>query len=79
MLPFAETSRFFVIVTLTWVIGIGGFSHVVAGAVDALFMASTGAVPWTQAVGSYIVPALTGNILGGVSLVAVVNYAQATS
>ena len=45
VLPFAEFSRFLVIVALTWVIGIGGFSHVVAGAVDVLFLATTGAAP----------------------------------
>ena len=79
VLPFAESSRFFVIVALTWVIGIGGFSHVVAGAVDVLFLATTGAAPWTQAVFGYIVPALIGNVLGGVSLVAVLNHAQVIS
>jgi formate/nitrite transporter FocA (FNT family) len=79
VLPFAETARFFVIVTLTWVIGIGGFSHVVAGAVDVLCLASTGGAPWTQAVFGYILPALIGNIIGGVSLVAVLNHAQVIS
>jgi formate/nitrite transporter FocA (FNT family) len=79
VLPFAETARFFVIVALTWLIGVGGFSHVVAGAVEAFFLATTGATPWTHAVGGYIVPALIGNILGGVSLVAVVNHAQVVS
>ncbi len=79
VLPFAETGRFFVIITLTWVIGIGGFSHVVAGSVEALYLASTGAAPWTSSVFGYILPALIGNIVGGVSLVAVLNHAQVVS
>jgi len=79
VLPFAETARFFVIVALTWIIGIGGFSHVVAGSVDVLLLATTGNATWTAAVGGYIVPALIGNVIGGVSLVAVLNHAQVTS
>ena len=79
MLPFAETARFFLVIAITWMIGFGGFSHVVAGAVEALFLATTGAVPWYQAVGGYIVPALIGNIIGGFSLVAVINHAQVVS
>ena len=79
VLPFAETARFFVIVALTWVIGVCGFSHVVAGAINVLFLVTTGAVPWTQATGGYIVPALMGNILGGVALVAAVSHAQVIS
>jgi len=79
VLPFAESSRFFVIVALTWLIGVGGFSHIVAGSVEMLFLAETGAVGWGHVVGGYIVPALIGNILGGVSLVAVLNHAQVIS
>lgn len=78
-MPFAETGRTFVIILFTWVIGVAGFSHVVAGAVDVLFVSWTGAAPWTQAAFGYILPALIGNILGGVSLVAVLNHAQVIS
>lgn len=79
VLPFAETGRTFVIILFTWVIGVAGFSHVVAGAVDVLFVAWTGGAPWTQSVFGYILPALIGNILGGVALVAVLNHAQVIS
>lgn len=79
VLPFAESSRFFVIVALTWVIGIAGFSHVVAGAIDVFVLATTGAASWNQAVFGYVFPALLGNILGGVSLVAGLNHSQVIS
>ena len=79
MLPFAETARFFVIVTITWLIGVGGFSHVVAGAIEVLFLANTAQASWHAALLGYILPALIGNILGGVGLVAVVNHAQVVS
>jgi formate/nitrite transporter FocA (FNT family) len=79
VLPFAESSRFFVIVALTWVIGIAGFSHVVAGSVDVFVLSTTGHATWTQATLGYIFPALIGNILGGVSLVAGLNHSQVIS
>lgn len=79
MLPFAEAARFFVIVGMTWLVGLGGFSHVVAGSVEVMFLGWGGVAPWHQVVGAYILPALVGNILGGVTLVAVVNHAQVVS
>jgi len=79
MLPFVETARFFLIVAITWVIGIAGFSHVVAGAVDVFLLATTGAALWSDVLTGFILPALIGNILGGVSLVAVLNHAQVIS
>jgi formate-nitrite transporter family protein len=79
MLPFAESGRFFVVVAITWLIGVGGFSHVVAGAVEVLFLATTGAAPWSAAAAGYIVPALIGNVIGGVTIVALINHAQVVS
>jgi formate/nitrite transporter FocA (FNT family) len=79
VLPFAETARFFVIVGITWLIALGGFAHVVAGAVDVLLLATTGATPWQHAIGGFIIPALVGNTAGGVALVAVINHAQVVS
>jgi formate-nitrite transporter family protein len=79
LLPFAESARVSVIVGLTWLVGIGSFTHVIAGAVEALFLSTTGAIPSHLAIGGYIVPTLLGNILGGVSLVAALNHAQVVS
>jgi formate-nitrite transporter family protein len=79
MLPFAESARFFLVIAMAWLIGIGSFSHVIAGAVEVLYLACSGAAPWGSAVAGYIVPALIGNVLGGVALVAVINHAQVVS
>lgn len=79
LLPFAESARLAVIVGLTWLVGLGRFTHVIAGAVDVLFLAATGAGTWHDAVLGYILPTLIGNILGGVSLVAALNHAQVVS
>jgi formate-nitrite transporter family protein len=65
-----------VIVIITYLIGIANLTHVIAGSVEALYAATTGAAGWSQAVISFMLPTLIGNVLGGVSLVAVVNHAQ---
>ena len=79
MLPFADQSRFFVIVAVSWLIGIGGFTHVIAGSIEVFTLAWTGAAPWTHAIFGYTLPSLLGNIIGGVSLVTAINHAQVVS
>lgn len=79
LLPFAEHARFFVIISMTWMISICGFTHVVAGSVEALFLSWSGAYSFQHAAGGYIVPVLFGNIIGGVALVAALNHAQVVS
>lgn len=79
MLPFSESARFFVIVAVAWMIGVGGFTHVVAGSVEVFTLAWTGQASWEQALLTYTIPALIGNVLGGVSLVTAINHAQVVS
>jgi formate/nitrite transporter FocA (FNT family) len=79
MLPYAESSHFFVIVLITWLIGVAGFSHIIAGAVEVSLTGWVNAKPWSEILGLYVVPVLVGNILGGVTLVAALNHAQIKS
>jgi formate/nitrite transporter FocA (FNT family) len=76
LLPFAETSRVWVIVIVTYVIGLGGFAHVIAGSVETLYMVVTGQRTVADYVLGFFLPALAGNIIGGVSLVAALAHAQ---
>jgi formate/nitrite transporter FocA (FNT family) len=76
LLPYAEQARVQVIIIITYVVGLGHLSHVVAGAVEVLYLPASGAASWWSAIGGYILPALAGNIIGGVMLVAIINHAQ---
>ena len=76
LLPFAETARVWVIIIITYLVGLGGFSHVIAGATETMYLAFIGRISWLQCFDGYIVPALIGNTIGGVSLVAAINHAQ---
>ena len=53
-----------------------GFRHSIAGAVEAMYRAFTGDATWGAMTGGFILPAVLGNTVGGVVLVALLNYAQ---
>jgi formate/nitrite transporter FocA (FNT family) len=76
LLPFAETSRIWVIIALTYVVGLAQLSHVIAGSVDTLYLVARGEMTLGGYAGRFLAPALLGNILGGVALVAAVAHAQ---
>jgi formate-nitrite transporter family protein len=79
LLPFAEAFRVVVIVLVTWLVGLGQLTHVIAGSVEVLYLATTGAASFQHVAFGYIAPTLIGNIIGGVALVAALNHAQVVS
>lgn len=79
LLPFAETARLWVIIILSYLIGLGHFSHIVAGAVQTFYVAITGESSWGAVIGGYLFPTFLGNVVGGVALVAALNHAQVVS
>ena len=79
ILPAAEQTRLFVILIITYVVGLGAFSHIIAGSVEVLYLVVTGEVSFAHYLGSYLLPVFLGNTIGGVSLVSLLNYAQVVS
>ncbi len=77
--PEADSGRFWVIVVVSYAIGLGGFSHSIAGSVEVFYLVVTGDATWGQYLGGFLPPALLGNIVGGVGLVAVINHQQVTA
>src|SRR3954452_20332432 len=65
LLPFAETSRLWVIVALTYLIGVAHFPHVIAGATEVFYLGVSGVRSWAAVLGGYLLPTLIGNIIGG--------------
>ena len=76
MIAATDTGRIPIIVILTYLVGLAGLTHVVAGSVEVLFLVMTGAKTWVSFMGGYLLPSLIGNIIGGVSLVSALNHAQ---
>jgi len=76
LLPAAESMRTVVIVIITYVVAIGGFAHIIAGSVDAFYLIETGEAGWRDYLWRFFLPTLTGNVIAGVTLVAVLNDGQ---
>jgi formate/nitrite transporter FocA (FNT family) len=76
LLPVAEVARVWVILIITYLVGLAGSSHIIVGSIESLYLVASGASTWGQYAGHYMLPALVGNIIGGVSLVAALNHAQ---
>jgi formate/nitrite transporter FocA (FNT family) len=79
VLPGAEHNKVAVIVIMTWLIAAGGFAHVVAGSSEVFYAAARGEASWADALAGFVLPSLIGNMVGGITLVAALNHAQATS
>jgi formate/nitrite transporter FocA (FNT family) len=76
LLPVAETGRVMVIIIITYLVGIAGFPHIIAGSNEMFYALLTGATSPAVAIGQFFIPTLIGNTIGGVALVAAINYAQ---
>lgn len=76
LLPAAESARVSIIIIITYVIGLGGFSHIIAGSNKMFFLIVSGHEAWGAYFRQFFLPTLAGNIVGGVSLVAFLGHAQ---
>lgn len=76
LLPVAESGRVMIIILITYVVGLGGFAHIIAGSVNAFYVLMAGEASVGAFFMRFLIPTLLGNILGGVAFVAAVNHAQ---
>src|SRR6185437_13403181 len=53
-----------IIVSLTYLVGLAGLTHVVVGSMEVLFLVMTGVKTWASYLTAYMTPTLLGNILG---------------
>jgi formate/nitrite transporter FocA (FNT family) len=65
-----------VISLFTFLIGAGGFAHIVAGSFETFMLVANGRLDVLTMFGGFIVPTLLGNIVGGSALFALISYAQ---
>lgn len=79
ILPNAKGSEFWIIALLTYVIGLGGFSHVITGTAQVAFLWLSGMMSFKEMLTEFSLPALAGNIIGGSCLFAVLAHGQMRS
>jgi formate/nitrite transporter FocA (FNT family) len=76
LIPSAEGTQFHIVTVVTYLIGIGGFAHIVAGSVEAFLLLVAGEIGIVPMLFGFTLPVLVGNVIGGTALFAVLSYAQ---
>ncbi len=76
IMPNARGSEFWIVFIITYLVGAGGFSHVIAGSAEAWLLWLTGHATFGWALGGFIAPALIGNVIGGTGLFTVLAHGQ---
>ncbi|WP_187429546.1 Inner membrane protein YfdC [Roseobacter fucihabitans] len=76
MLPQAEAAKFFIILTFTWLIAAGDFTHIVAGSVEMAVLVWMGDITAATAIGGFFLPVLSGNIIGGTAIFTLMAWGQ---
>ncbi len=79
LVPAADNAKVPIIVLMTYLIGLGGFTHIIAGSTEVLFAVFDGRVPWHDYVLLFGLPTLAGNIVGGSLIFALISHAQVRS
>lgn len=76
LIPAAGPAHLQIVALISYVIGVGGFAHVIAGSVAAFMLVIAGQLGVLPMLGGFLLPALVGNIVGGTVLFALISYAQ---
>ncbi len=77
ILPRMESAgEVLMIILITYFIGLGGMSHVVAGSTELFILVARGELGAGAALISGVLPALAGNVIGGTGIFATLTYAQ---
>lgn len=75
LLPSSRSARLWVIVFMTYLIAAGKLSHIIAGSSEGAWTVLSGHASIGQYFGQFFLPTLIGNVLGGTTLVALLNHA----
>ncbi|WP_321793390.1 formate/nitrite transporter family protein [Caballeronia sp. J97] len=75
LLPSARSARLLTILLVTYTVAVSKLTHVIAGSVEAAYAVMIGAAGVSDYFFVFLVPTFIGNVIGGVSLVAIVNHA----
>jgi formate/nitrite transporter FocA (FNT family) len=70
------SARAFVVIVISYIVGLGDLSHVIAGSTEAVYAALEGELAPLAYFTRFVLPVGLGNVLGGVALVALLAHAQ---
>ena len=76
LMPSAESNKFHVVTIVTYMIAIGGFTHIVVGSFEAFMLLVNFDIGLGEMLIRFLIPVLLGNVVGGTALFALLAYAQ---
>lgn len=79
LVPAAEQAKITVIVLTTYLIALGGFTHIIVGSAEVLYLVFAGDIGVDGYVLQFALPTLAGNIIGGSFIFALISHAQVRS
>ncbi|MNG36797.1 Inner membrane protein YfdC [compost metagenome] len=78
-MPAAENAKIWIILLVTYLMALGGFSHIVIGTLEAGYLLWAGELGWREYFLDFALPTLIGNIVGGSLIFALISHAQIRS
>ena len=75
LMPSAGQSRLLLILIITYLVAIGHFSHLIAGSSEVAYLVVTHQLGPLDYLTRFFAPTFLGNVVGGTSLVALLNHA----
>lgn len=72
----ASSARLMVVLIMTYLISIGGFTHIIVGSAEVLYLVFHGQASLASYVVDFALPTLAGNIVGGSLIFALISHAQ---
>jgi len=79
LVPAAEHAKIAVIVITTYLIALGGFTHIIVGSVETFYLMFAGGLSFGDFVLHFALPTLAGNVVGGSCIFALISHAQVRS
>ncbi len=79
LVPAAEHAKITVIAIITYIIGMGGFTHIIVDSAQVLYLVMEGSISMGAYVVHFALPTLAGNLIGGSVIFALMSHAQVRS
>lgn len=79
LVPAAGEAKVWVILIITSLIGLGGFTHIIVGSTEVLYLVFDGKTSMGDYVFKFALPTLLGNVVGGTFIFALISHAQVRS
>ncbi len=79
MIPSMEHAKIWIILTITYLMALGDFTHIVVGSVEVSCLVWAGDETWSRFWLEFALPTLLGNIIGGSFIFALISHAQVRS